>query len=134
MLKMPNLRVLSVVILGFLWVSAAPAAEPEAVEVRTLTGQTIKGNLESVNEKELVIAGNGPVAVAQIVDLVFSANQPQANDKYLDVELTDGSLLHCNQFVLKGSKVELKLVQGAEIKELPLTAISYVLNDAQDVK
>src|SRR5438445_8727928 len=110
---MPTLRLPSFVIFGLLVVGGARAAEPEAVEVRTLTGQTIKGNLESITEKELVISGNGPVAVAQVVDLVFSANQPQANDKYLDVELTDGSLLHCTQFVLKGSKVELKLAQGA---------------------
>src|SRR5439155_2269758 len=121
---MPILRLLSLGAIFFLWVSGAPTAEPEAVEVRTLTGQTIKGNLESVNEKELVIAGNGLVAVAQIVDLVFSANQPQAGDKYLDVELSDGSLLHCSQFVLKGGKVDLKLVQGAEIKDLPLAAVS----------
>src|SRR5207249_4784094 len=131
---MPILRLLSLLILGFVGVEAVRAAEPEAVEVRTLTGQTIKGNLESLNDKELVIGGNGPVAVAQIVDLVFSANQPQANDKYIDVELSDGSLLHCSQFTLKNSKVELKLVQGAEIKDLPLAAVSYVLNDAQDAK
>src|SRR5437773_12048704 len=111
---MPILRLLSLLILGFVGVEAVRAAEPELVEVRTLTGQTIKGNLESVNEKELVIAGNGPVAVAQIVDLVFSANQPQAGDKYLDVELSDGSLLHCSQFVLKCGMVALKLVQGAD--------------------
>ena len=98
---MPTLRLISLGTIFFLWLAGAPGAEPEAVEVRTLSGQTIKGNLESVNEKELVISGNGPVAVAQIVDLVFSANQPRAHDKYLDVELTDGSLLHCNQFVLK---------------------------------
>ena len=131
---MPTLRLFSLVIFELLVLGGARAAEPETVEVRTLTGQTIKGNLESVNEKELVIAGNDPVAVAQIVDLVFSANQPQAGDKYLDVELSDGSLLHCSQFVLKGGKVDLKLVQGAEIKDLPLAAISYVLNDAQDAK
>src|SRR5262245_6667413 len=131
---MSILRSLFLGTLFLLWVPAALAAEQETVEVRTLTGQTIKGNLESINEKELVVSGSGPVAVAQIVDLVFSANQPLANDKYLDVELTDGSLLHCAQFVLKVNKVELKLVQGAEIKDLPLTAISYVLNDAQDVK
>jgi hypothetical protein len=131
---MSILRSLSLGTIFLLRVSVATAAEQETVEVRTLTGQTIKGNLESVNEKELVVSGSGPIAVAQIVDLVFSANQPLGTDKYLDVELTDGSLLHCSQFVLKGSKVELKLVQGAEIKDLPLTVISYVLNDAQDVK
>jgi hypothetical protein len=131
---MPILRLLPLLIFGLLGMGGVRAAEPEPVELRTLTGQTIKGNLESLNEKELVISGNGPVAVAQVVDLVFSGNQPQGTDKYLDVALNDGSLLHCTQFVLKGSKVELKLVQGVEIKDLPLAAISYLLNDAQDAK
>src|SRR5260370_25953725 len=131
---MPILRPIFFLIFGFVGMNCVRAAEPEAVELRTLTGQTIKGNLESVNEKELVISGNGPVAVAQVVDLVFSGNQPQGTDKYLDVALNDGSLLHCSQFVLKGSKVDVKLVQGAEIKDLPLAAISYLLNDAQDAK
>lgn len=133
-MTMSILRLLSLVIVGSFGVSSVRAAEPELVEMRTLTGQTIKGNLESASDKELVISGNGPVAVAQIVDLVFSANQPQANDKYIDVELSDGSLLHCSQFTLKSSKVELKLVQGVEIKDLPMAAVSYVLNDAQDAK
>jgi hypothetical protein len=133
-MTMSILRLLFLVIVGSVGVSSVQTAEPEAVEVRTLTGQTIKGNLESASDKELVISGNGPVAVAQIVDLVFSANQPQASDKYIDVELSDGSLLHCSQFTLKSSKVELKLVQGVEIKDLPLAAVSYVLNDAQDAK
>lgn len=102
--------------------------------MRTLTGQTIKGNLEGIKEKELVISGNGPVRMDQVVDLVFAGNQPQSGDRYTDVELTDGSLLHCSQFVLRGNKVELKLVQGVEIKDLPLAAISYILNDAHDAK
>ena len=92
---MPTLRLFSLVIFELLVLGGARAAEPEAVEVRTLTGQTIKGNLESVNDKELVIAGNGPVAVAQIVDLVFSANQPQAGEtlgtEFPNVKREDGS-------------------------------------------
>src|SRR5262249_21621267 len=106
---MPILRAFFFVIFAPALISQVLAAESEAVELRTLTGQTIKGNLESASDKELVISGNGSVAVAQIVDLVFSANQPQANDKYIDVELSDASLLHCSQFTLKNSKVELKL-------------------------
>src|SRR6266852_782145 len=131
---MPILRLLTFTTFGLVLVSGARSADPEPVEVRTLTAQTIKGNLESINDKELVIAGSGPVKMDQVVDLVFSANQPQLGDRYSDIELTDGSLLHCSQFVLKGGKVDLKLVQGAEIKDLPLAAISYVLNDAQDSK
>src|SRR5216683_239628 len=129
-----KLRLVSLVLIGFIWTLEARAAEPEPVELRTLTGQTIKGNLESITDKDLVISGNGPVKVDQVVDLVFSANQPQSGDKYSDVELTDGSLLHCSQFILKGNKVELKLVQGVEIKDLPLAAISYILSEAQEPK
>jgi hypothetical protein len=131
---MPSLRSLYLVILFSGWIVGAPAAEPEPVEVRTLTGQNIKGNLESVGDKELVISGSGPVKFDQIVDLVFSANQPQGGDRFSDVELTDGSLLHCSQFSLKGNKLELKLVQGVEIKDLPLNVVSYILGDAQEPK
>lgn len=131
---MPNLRPYLLIIMSLLVVAAARGAEPEPVEVRTLTGQTIKGNLDSISEKELVIGGNGPVKMDQVVDLVFSGNQLQPGDRFADVELTDGSLLHCSQFTLKGNKVELKLVQGVEIKDLPLGTISYLLNDAHDAK
>ncbi len=131
---MPNFRLHSLVLFTVLLIGTVRAAELEPVEVRTLTGQTIKGNLESVNDQELVIAGNGPIKVDQVVDLVFTANQPQAGDRFADVELTDGSVLHCSQFVLKLNKVDLKLVQGMEIKDLPLVMISNILNDAQEPK
>jgi hypothetical protein len=132
--NMLTFRFVALVIFGISWTAGALAAEPELVEVRTLTGQTIKGNLESLSDKELVIAGSGPVEFDQVVDLVFSSNQPQPGDRFVDIELTDGSLFHCSQFVLKGSKVDLKLVQGMEIKDLPLAVISYILNDAQEPK
>ena len=131
---MPILRLLTFTTFGLVLVAGARSADPEPVEVRTLTAQTIKGNLESINDNELVIAGSGPVKMDQVVDLVFSANQPQAGDRYSDIELTDGSLLHCSQFSLKGNKVDLKLVQGVEIKDLPLAAIAGILNDAHEPK
>jgi hypothetical protein len=132
--NMPTLRLFSLLIIGFVWSFGARGAEPEPVEVRILTGQTIKGNLESIGEKDLVIAGNAPIRMDQVIDLVFSGNQPQSGDRFTDVELTDGSLFHCSQFTLKGNKLDLKLVQGVEIKDLPLASISFILNDAHDAK
>jgi hypothetical protein len=114
--------------------SASRAAEDETVEVRTLAGQTTKGTLETINDKEVVVSVQGPIALAQVVDLTFPENPATNPDgKFSDVELVDGSLLHCNQVTLKGKNVELRLVSGQEIKDLPLAVISYVLNDAQDV-
>ena len=128
---MPVLRSLSAVLVC---ASLLPAAEP--VKLRTLTGQTIEGDLVAVNDKEVVVRGkDGPVTtpLAQVLDLDLQANAMPAEARYSDVELTDGSLLHCTQFVLRGKQVELKLAGSAEVK-LPLAAVSYLLHDAQDAK
>jgi hypothetical protein len=111
----------------------ALAAENETVEVRTLAGQTAKGPLESINDKQVVVSGHGPIPIEQVVDLTFPDNAAAINDgKIIDAELVDGSLLHCSQLTLQGKNVELKLLSGQEIKDLPLAAISYILNDAQE--
>src|SRR5438445_13675632 len=73
-LIMPNLRPYSLVTMSLLVVADARAAEPETVEVRTLTGQTIKGNLESINDKDVVISGNWQVKVDQVFDMILYAN------------------------------------------------------------
>jgi hypothetical protein len=111
------------------------AAENDAVEVRTLSGQFTKGTLESINDKEIVVSGHGRVPIDQVLDLTFPDGTAGSSEgRVTDVELVDGSLLHCSQLAIKGKNVELKLLSGQEIKDLPLAAISYVLNDAQETK
>ena len=53
--------------------------------------------------------------------------------KYSDIELTDGSRLHCKEWTIKAKQVELKTLAGQEIK-LPLSAVANILNDAQEEK
>lgn len=107
----------------------------DAAKLKTLAGAVIEGELVSVSDKEIVFRVKDKsvsTPLADALDLDLAAGQsPSLDVKYTDVELTDGSLLHCSQFSLKGKQVLVKLVQGQELK-LPLSAVSYVLNDANE--
>src|SRR2546427_2948890 len=122
------------VIIAFcLCASVSPAAD-----LRLLSGKTITGELVGINGKEIVIktsTGDVPTPLAQVLqlDLEPIAPAPKKEVKVTDVELIDSSLLHCSSFVLKGKQAELTLLSGQAVK-LPLEAIRYVLNDAEDEK
>jgi hypothetical protein len=110
-----------------------------AAELRTLAGKAHKGEFSGADDKTLTLrTDSGPVAVSLAdvlqLDLVPPGELPPlAKDPFLDVELTDGSLLHCRSFALKGKHAELQLLAGPKV-EVPLAAIAYILNDAQDAK
>jgi len=128
---MPGLRSLIALLLC---ASVLPAAD--TAKLRTLAGQTVEGELVSISEKEIVLRGkDGPVTtpLTQVIDLELQASTAPSEAKYTDVELSDGSLLHCAQFTVKRDQVEAKLVGGVEVK-LPLKAVQYVLTNAQDAK
>src|SRR4051812_9004512 len=103
-------------------------------ELRLLNGKTLAGDLISINAKEIVIKTSGgevPTPLAQVLQLDLEpVATPKKELKYTDVELIDGSLLHCSQFTLKSKQAELTLLPGQVVK-LPLDAIHYVLNDAE---
>src|SRR5262245_11167691 len=95
-------------ILLALLVCGAPC---RAAELRTLKGETVTGDLVSINDKEVVLAkGSERVTtpLAQVLQLDLSAPGKPPAGPYTDVELTDGSLLHCHAFAIKGKEVELK--------------------------
>ena len=113
--------------------AAAPAAE-----LHTLKGDVLKGELESITDKEIVLTDGGKriaTPLADVLKLEFPAVTPAKieGSKYADVELTDGSLLHCKAWSIKDKQVELKTLAGQEIK-LPLTAIANILVNAGDEK
>jgi hypothetical protein len=107
----------------------------DVTKLRTLTGKSYEGDLVGISDKEIVFRGtDGPVNVPlkEVLDIDL-ATAAAPTDKYIDIEVTDGSLLHCSHFLLKKNQVEAKLVGGLEIK-IPLASISYILNEAQDAK
>ncbi len=117
-------------------VASSSALAADAVKLRTLANKTVAGQLVELSTKGAVIqttSGTTRVALPQILDMDFGVSPETLPEKYTDVELTDGSLVHCSSFAMHGPQVELKLVSGQTIK-LPLTAVSYILNDAQDAK
>jgi hypothetical protein len=111
-----------------------------AADLHTLAGNTVTGDLTGLDDKAVTLkTDTGPVAtpLSSVLDLVLQADAPgpDSNTKYLDVELTDGSLLHCKEtgFTIKGKDVTLELLVGPKI-QVPLTALSSVLRDAHDAK
>lgn len=117
-------------LLGF---SAAPAAE-----LHTLKGDVLKGELQSITDKEIVLSDGGKriaTPLADVLKLEFPAVTPAKieGSKYADVELTDGSLFHCKEWSIKDKQVELKTLAGQDIK-LPLSAIANILGNAGDEK
>ncbi len=116
--------------------AVAPAAETQVV-LRTLDGRSTAGAIVSLSATGVVIKAEGQektVPVEQVLEIDFpTAAKPPTAAKYIDVELTDGSLLHCNRVGFRGKDVEVELVTGQQVK-LPLAAVSYVLHDAQDAK
>jgi hypothetical protein len=103
-------------------------------ELRTLKGEVRKGEVKGITDKEVVFTADGKdvtTPVAEVLQIDFApAGKLPTDAKWTDVELTDGTLLHCSAFALKGKQVELKLLAGPEVK-LPLAAVANVLNDAQ---
>jgi hypothetical protein len=63
---------------------------------------------------------------------VGPAGKPAAG-KFIDVELTDGSILHCGQLSLQGKQAQMTLL-GGQVVKVPLAVVSAFLNDAQDEK
>ena len=116
---------------------ASPAG---AAELRTLKGETVSGEVVRVTDKEVVIAAGGRQVVtplALVLQLNYTTGGGKLPAEYADVELTDGSLLHCKAFTIKGKEVELTLGldgPGAAALRLPLTAVANVLAEAHNEK
>lgn len=126
---MPVFRVL----IALLMCASVSLADP--VKLHTLTGQALQGELSRISDKGIVLEIDGkPVEtpITQVVDVEIQAvSQQQAAATYADVELTDGSLLHCSQFSFKGKAATLKLTTGQDVT-VPLAVISYLLNGAEN--
>src|SRR5437764_366600 len=103
---MPFCRTLLVLLLG--------ASVGWGAELRTLKGQVHKGEVSSISDKEVVLTEAGTkvaVPVTQVLQLDFAEpGRLPADVKYSDVELTDGSVLHCTRVLVKGKQAELTVL------------------------
>src|SRR5215213_6200479 len=99
----------------------APAAA--AAELKTLKGASLKGEVVSISDKEIVLEVDGKkVATAVEEVLHLSLKEAPGDDRdarYTEVELTDGSTLRCSKVLLVKQDAKLVLLQGQEVR-LPL--------------
>jgi hypothetical protein len=112
------------------------ALAAHAAELQTLKGEKLTGDVVRITDKEIVLTRGGKevrTPVAGVLHLDFPNAKVRLEDKYADVELTDGTLLHCKEFVLKGKQAVLRTLAGQEVK-IPLSGIANVLTNAQDEK
>lgn len=110
----------------------------EPAKVKTLPGKELQGELISLDGTGLTIkvkeGGKDvdvKVPIAEVLDINLQAVSPPAGAKYVDVELVDGTVLHCAHMAILEKELDLKLIAGHEVK-VPLASVATVLNDAQD--
>jgi hypothetical protein len=112
----------------------ALAVPASAAELKTLKDGTIKGDLVSLSDKEIVLSADGkevrtPIDQVLLLSLKDGPDKLPADTKYAEVELIDGSRFRCARVEMKGKEAKLFLLQGQEVS-LPIAKITYVLNDA----
>ncbi|HEY7327454.1 MAG TPA: NPCBM/NEW2 domain-containing protein [Gemmataceae bacterium] len=117
--------------------SAEPVSSKNVAELHTLKGEVHKGELESITDKEIVLKLDGKSLTTPLADVLkidFPAVAPiKLEGNYSDVELTDGSKIHCKEWTIKANQAMLTTMAGQEIK-VPLAAVANILNDAQEDK
>ncbi|HTU23338.1 MAG TPA: NPCBM/NEW2 domain-containing protein [Gemmataceae bacterium] len=118
--------------------SAEPTAGKSVAKLYTLKGESLEGDLANITDKEIVLqVGGRSVAtpLPEILNLVFPAVTPikQLEGTYSDIELTDGSRLHCKEWTIKAKQVQLKTMAGQQFN-IPLSAVANILNNAQEEK
>jgi len=64
-----------------------------------------------------------------MIDLPMPEGAPKGG--WYDLELTDGSVLHCSQVLLKGKAAELTILPHLQLT-VPLSAVFSILRDAHD--
>jgi hypothetical protein len=105
-------------------------------DLRTQAGKTVSGEVVSVSDKEAVIKTKDGKSVAtpvhELLDIDLQPAGSPPSGKYTDVELTDGSTLHCTSFALKKDHIELKLAVSNLVVKVPLASLTGLLKDAQD--
>jgi hypothetical protein len=129
---------LLVLTLGTLCAAAA------ADDLTTTAGKKFTGSLVAVDAAGVTFKAEGAevkVSAKEILLVNFGHKvvAPAKGAKYAEFELTDGSVVRCAKFAIKGKKVALELLPGpANVPppavELPMGSVFYVMRGAEDLK
>ena len=119
-------------------------AAARADDLTTVAGKKLTGQLVAVDAQGVTFKAGGtdvkvPAKEVLLIDLGNKVAVPAKDQKYHEVELTDGSVLRCGKYAVKGKKLEVELLPGPAgvappALELPLTAVFSVCRNADDAK
>jgi hypothetical protein len=133
---MACIRVVSALVVSALLTAVAQAQNPVKVEVETLDNKVVKGELESIDAKEVSVktaTGSQKIPVVQILGVSTdrAVKTPPKDAKITLVELTDGTILQCTSIDFKKDNAILKLTNGGKVIA-SVQLLKYVLRDSQD--
>jgi hypothetical protein len=103
-------------------------------ELKTLSGENVKGSLKSVTADSIIVqTDSGPVTTPLSQMLLFEVrpSRPMPEGKHFEVRLLDDSVLFAREIAYSAKEVQVTLASGTTLK-LPLSSIVSVLKDAQD--
>src|SRR5690348_6908902 len=121
------------VLAAALLVSAGPDSQ---AQLQTLSGKKLSGELVGLDRQTVILRtadGEQRQPVADVLQIDLPAAESPPRGGYYAVELTDGTVLHCGQVLLKGKKAELVALPDLAVS-VPLTQVFTILRDAQDPK
>jgi hypothetical protein len=124
-------------VLAFVLLAPLVQMAASGAELKTLKGESFKGDLVSVSDKEIVFAKSGgekvTIPVSQVLKLDLAPlGKINPDAQYSDVELTDGTLLHCSAVLVKGKNVEMTLLLTGQKVTVPMTGVSSILIQAHN--
>ncbi len=106
-----------------------------AADLTTLSGKKLTGDVTSISGQGIALKTTGGDVTTALADVLLlelgSITSSQA--KFTEVELIDGSVLHCSAVAFKQQQTELTL-HGGTVLNVPLASVSSLLNDANDPK
>jgi len=107
------------------------ATHVSAAELTTLSGKKLTGDISAISSQGVTIKtsdGDVVTPIAEVLLVELAADSP-SRDKFIEVELVDGSVLACTDVSLNGDRVELTLTSGPTV-QAPLAAVRSLLQDA----
>jgi hypothetical protein len=99
-------------------------------DLRTLKNETFKGDIVGATDKEIVFSTGGEKVTLPITQIHSININPEGKiepgTKYADLELTDGSLLHCKEVTLGPKGADVVFLDDRKT-HIPIAAVSSIL-------
>lgn len=111
------------------------ASISQAAELRTLRDETFTGTVVKVTQEQVIFKdeteGDIRLPVKGLLYIKLGKTTSLAGVKYHNIELKDGSLLHCKTYEINKTQVKATLINDKQIT-FPLSSLAGLLHDAHD--